>query len=338
MWTMKVLVRVPNWIGDSVLARPAIEAICGHFSGGEVWLGAADPVKELFAFDSGIAGVLPLPPVKDIKSLQAAARRLKKERFEAGILLTNSFGSALLFFLAGIPERWGYSTDGRKPLLTKAVRRMNPDSPRHHVHFYLDLISRLGLTTRPPELRLSVPPEEKERARQRLRALGVDPLRPLVILSPGASYGPAKRWPASRFARLAALFQERDDAAVLIIGSAGEAEIASAIVSSLEKKPPVLTGQTTLPQLASLISLASCFVTNDTGPMHLANALRVPVVAIFGPTDPAVTGPFERPAAVLKKDVPCWPCHYRSCPYDHRCMTKIEPEEVYQAARKLERS
>lgn len=335
---MKVLIRVPNWIGDSVLARPAIGSIADHFKGGEVWLSAADPVKDLFAFDAGIAGVLPLPPDKDVQSLQAAARRLKKESFETGILLTNSFGSALLFFLAGIPERWGYSTDGRKPFLTKAVRRRNPDSPRHQIHYYLDLVSKLGVTTRPPELRLSVPPEEKERARRRLIDLGIDLRRPFVIFSPGASFGPAKRWPPSRFARLAVLFQERDDAAVLIIGSAGEADIASAIVSSLEKKPTVLTGQTTLPQLASLISLASHFVTNDTGPMHLANALRVPLVAIFGPTDPAVTGPFERPAAVLKKDVPCWPCHYRSCPYDHRCMTKIEPEEVYQAARKLERS
>ncbi|MGB7295063.1 MAG: glycosyltransferase family 9 protein, partial [Candidatus Aminicenantales bacterium] len=124
---------------------------------------------------------------------------------------------------------------------------------------------------------------------------------------------------------------------VLIIGSAGEAEIASAIVSSLDKKPSVLTGRTTLPQLLGLISLASLFITNDTGPMHLANALRVPVVAIFGPTDPEVTGPFEQPAAVLKKDVPCWPCRYRACPYDHRCMTQIDPEEVYQAAQKMGR-
>ena len=335
MNAMKVLVRVPNWIGDSVLARPAVESIAGHFSGGEVWLSAADWVKGLSSPDMGIAGVLPLPPVNNLSSLRSAARELKGHRFEAGILLSNSFGSAFLFFLAGIPERWGYAADGRRLLLTKAVRRMNPDSPRHHLHYYLDLVSGLGLTTRPPELRLSVPPEERERAQERLLDLGFDPQRPLVILSPGAAYGPAKRWPATRFARLAALFQAKNDAAILIIGSAGEAEIAAAIVSSLNDKPAVLTGQTTLPQLLGLISLASLFVSNDTGPMHLANALRVPVVAIFGPTDPKVTGPFERPAAVIKKDVPCWPCSYRACPYDHRCMAQIEPEEVYRAAAAL---
>jgi heptosyltransferase-2 len=332
MNTMKVLVRVPNWIGDSVLALPAIESIVGHFSGGEVWLSAADWVRDLFSTQGAIAGVLPLSPINDLSRLRAAARKLKGHRFEAGILLTNSFGSALLFLLAGIPERWGYAADGRRPLLTKAVRRKNPESPRHQVHYYLDLVSGLGLKPRPPELRLTVTPEEKERARQRLLDLGIDPKRPLVILSPGAGYGPAKRWPASRFARLAALFQAHNDAAVLIIGSAGEAEIAESIVSSMEKKAAVLTGQTTLPQLMGLISLASLFVSNDTGPMHLANALHVPVVAIYGPTDPEVTGPFERPAAVIKKDAPCWPCAYRVCPYDHRCMTRIAPEEVFRAA------
>lgn len=338
MKTMKVVVHVPNWIGDSILALPAIESILDHFSGGEVWLCAADWVKDLFINQRAVAGVLPLTPLNDIGRLKTAARELRDRRFETGILLTNSFGSALLFFLAGIPERWGYASDGRKPLLSRSVRPGNPDTPRHQVHYYLDLVSGLGIKSRPPELRLSVSAEEKERARNRLISLDIDPERPLVILSPGASYGPAKRWPAPLFARLATLFQENEDAAVLIIGSAEEAETAVAIISCMDKKPAVLTGQTTLPQLLGLISQASLFVSNDTGPMHLANALRIPVVAIFGPTNPEVTGPFERPAVVIKKDVPCWPCSYRTCPYDHRCMTRIEPEEVYRAADALRRS
>lgn len=335
MNTMKILIRVPNWIGDSILARPAIESIADSFPEAELWLSAAEWVKDLFSSDGKIPGIVPLSPANDIKSVRAAARKLKAQSFDVGILLTNSFGSALLFLLAGIPERWGYAADGRRPLLTKSVRRLNPDSPRHQVHYYLDLVSGLGLTTRPPELRLSVPPDEKERARQRLLDLGLDPQRPLVILSPGAGYGPAKRWPASRFAALASLFQERKDAAVLVIGSAAESDIAAAISSSLKKKPFVLTGKTTLPQLKGLISRAHLFVSNDSGPMHLANALRVPVVGIFGPTDPAITGPFEQPAAVVKKDVPCWPCSYRKCPYDHRCMMQIDPEEVYRAGEAL---
>jgi heptosyltransferase-2 len=332
---MKIVIRVPNWIGDSVLARPAIESIADSFPEAELWLNAAEWVKDIFSSDGRIAGVVPLSPANDIKSVRRAARKLKAESFDIGILMTNSFGSALLFFLAGIPQRWGYPSDGRALLLTKAVRNTNRDSPRHQVYYYLDLVTGLGLKARPPRLQLTASEEEKSRARRFLGELGVDLGRPLLILSPGAGYGPAKRWPASRFADLASLFQERKDAAVLIIGSAAESDIAAAISSSLNNKPFILTGKTTLPQLKALISLARLFVSNDSGPMHLANALRVPVVGIFGPTDPAVTGPFEPPAAVVKKDVPCWPCSYRKCPYDHRCMLRIDPEEVYRAAEAL---
>jgi heptosyltransferase-2 len=157
----------------------------------------------------------------------------------------------------------------------------------------------------------------------------------LVILSPGASYGPAKRWPACRFAELAGLVQKRKGAEILIIGSADETEVAESISSSMEKKPAILTGQTSLPRLLGLISQAALFISNDSGPMHMANALRVPVVGIFGPTDPEVTGPFEQPSRFVKKEVPCWPCAYRKCPYDRRCMMNISAEDVFRAGEEL---
>jgi len=335
MRTMKIIIRVPNWIGDSVLALPAIESVADSFPEAELWLSAAEWVKDLFPSEGAIAGVLPLSSANGLQSVRTAARKIKAQSFDIGILLTNSFGTALLFFLAGIPQRWGYASDGRALLLTRPVRCTERDIPRHQVQYYLDLVTGLGLKAGPPALRLTVTEEEKDRARLLLANLGVDLKRPLLFLSPGAGYGPAKRWPATRFAALASLFQERKDAAVIIIGSAAESDIAAAISSSLEKKPFVLTGKTTLPQLMGLISLAHLFVSNDSGPMHLANALRVPVVGIFGPTDPAVTRPFEQPAAVVKKDVPCWPCSYRQCPYDHRCMMRIDPEEVYSAGEAL---
>jgi len=332
---MKILIRVPNWVGDCVLARPAIESIAANFPQAELWLSAAEGVKDLFASDKRIAGVIPLSPANDLQSVRAAARKLKAEGFEIGVLLTNSFGSALLFFLAAIPQRWGYATDGRLLLLTKSARRKRRDPARHQLHYYLDLVTGLGLKTAPPALRLTVTEEERKRAQRRLGESGGNPEKPLVVLSPGAGYGPAKRWPAARFAALAALLQERKGAAVAVIGAASESDIAAEISASLVKKPLVLTGKTTLSELKGLISLARLFVSNDSGPMHLANALHVPVVGIFGPTDPAVTGPFEQPAAVIKKDVPCWPCSYRKCPYDHRCMIRIEPEEVYRAGEAL---
>jgi lipopolysaccharide heptosyltransferase II len=335
MSVMRILIRVPNWIGDAVLARPAIDSVAASFPQAELWLSATEWVKDLFSSDGKIAGLVPPPPSNGVHSVREAARKLKSGSFDIGILLTNSFGSALLLSLAGIPERWGYASDGRALLLTKAVRNTNRDSARHQVHYYLDLVAGLGLKAGSPALRLTATDEEKNAARKHLEEAGLNPGQPLLILSPGAGYGPAKRWPASRFAALASLFRERKNASVVIIGSASESWIAAEISSSLNKKPLVLTGKTTLPELKGLISLARLFISNDSGPMHLANAMGIPVVGIFGPTDPAVTGPFEQPAAVVKKDVPCWPCFYRKCPYDHRCMTRIDPEEVYRTGEAL---
>lgn len=330
---MKIIVRVPNWVGDSILAWPVLENLKQNFPQAELWVAAKDSVKDLFTSTPLIEGIIALPG--DWKKTWDQALLIKRGAFDAGLLLTNSFISALLFYLARIPQRWGYATDGRGSLLTRSIRPPNNDPPRHQAWYYLDLLAGLGFKPGPGVIRLSARAEEREAARGRLLALGREPRNPLVIFSPGASYGPAKRWPARRFAELAELLQKRKKADLLIIGAADEAGIADSISSFLEKKPVVLAGQTTLPQLLGLASLASLFISNDSGPMHLANALGVPVVGIFGPTDPAVTGPAQPPSRVIKKDVPCWPCFYRTCPYDHRCMMNITAEDVFRAAEEL---
>jgi len=335
MVTMKIVVRVPNWIGDCILALPAIESIKRNFPEAQMWVAAQAWVKDLFASNSLVDGIIPLPQLKKWKNLRASARNLSEEGFGTGVLLTNSFASALLFYLANIPKRWGYATDGRGLLLTRSAPLKNEDSPRHQVHYYLGLLSGLGLQSFSPGIRLPLPSEEQEAGRERLLSLGLGLNNPLVILSPGASYGPAKRWPACRFAELASLIQKRRGAQILIVGSADETEVAKSISSSMEKKPAILTGQTSLPQLLGLISQAALFISNDSGPMHLANALRVPVVGIFGPTDPEVTGPLEQPSRFVKKEVPCWPCAYKKCPYDHRCMMNISAEDVFRAGEEL---
>jgi heptosyltransferase-2 len=201
------------------------------------------------------------------------------------------------------------------------------------VHFYLRLLKGLGLPTLPPEIKLSIPAEGQERARTMLAGLGADMNKPLVILNPGAAFGPAKRWPASRFAALGRLLQERKNAVLAVTGAPEDAAAAEKIAAALTEKPLNLVGKTTLGELMGVIRQAAVFITNDTGPMHMANALRVPVVGLFGPTDPRVTAPFHAPATVIKKeDVPCWPCSSRECPFDHRCLLRISPAEVYEAA------
>jgi heptosyltransferase-2 len=187
----------------------------------------------------------------------------------------------------------------------------------------------------PEELVLSISQEERGRTAAWLEAQNIHNDKPFIILNPGAYYGSAKRWPPDRYAKLAALLQEKNRAQILIIGSEEETSLADTISSLTNKSLHVLTGKTSLVQLAGLLSFADLFVTNDSGPMHMASFLKTPLVALFGPTEPARTGPFQQPAVIIHKGAPCWPCSYRQCPFDHRCMLNISPEEVFQECQKL---
>jgi heptosyltransferase-2 len=329
---MKIVVRTPNWVGDAVMALPALGSLARGLPDAEVWIAAPPWASDLFAGDDLGGRVVELRPQRTLGDLRRNAAALKAHRFDAGLLLTNSFASALLFRRAGIPVRWGYRRDGRGLLLTKSVVRKDGGRVVHMVRYYLDLSEGLGFPAFPPEIRLRPSPGARARAEELLSAAGIDPARPVVILNAGAGFGPAKRWPADRFARLGRMLQNRKNAALVLTGGLEDAAVAEAISALLPRPPANLVGKTSLGDLVGVISRASLFVTNDSGPMHIANALRVPIVAVFGPTDPAVTAPFHPPALVLKKEAACWPCFYRTCPFDHRCMTSISAEEVSAAA------
>ena len=330
---MKIVVRAPNWIGDSILSLPALESLKRNFSQAQIWIAAREEIQDLFISLNFVKDVITLPVVNNFKNIKESAKKIKSHHFDISLLLTNSFSSAFLFYLAKIPQRWGYLRDNRGFILTRGVPLKKMDnSPSHQVDYYLNLISALGLQTFPPELAFPLSPEEKNWAKKKLSSLGYKPNKPLVILNPGAYYGPAKRWPASKFAELAKMLQKKKKPEILIVGSPEEVSLAESIASSLDKKPINTAGATTLRQLAALTSFANLFITNDSGPMHMASALRIPVIAIFGPTDPRITGPFHQPSVVVKKDVPCWPCSYRKCPFDHRCMMDIDPEDILEVS------
>lgn len=329
---MKIVVHVPNWIGDSILALPSLESVSMNFPEDQVWVAAKDWVKDLYFACDFVEGTIPLPSKTTLTSLHHSAQTLKASRFDIGILLPNSFSSALLFYLANIPQRWGYKKDGRGFLLTRGVAL--PENNLHQAWYYLDLLSRLGLRSNVKEIKFPLTEDERRRAQEYLRTLNVDMKKPIIFLHPGAAYGPSKRWPVQKYALLADLFYERDQATIFIIGSLDEVETAESLSSAMAVEPINLAGKTSLRLLAGLISQASLFISNDSGPMHMANALKVPVVALFGPSDPHQTRPFQKPFTIIKKNVPCWPCSYRVCPYDHRCMMNIEPEEVYEAGKK----
>jgi heptosyltransferase-2 len=333
---MKVAVRVPNWIGDSILAVPALVSLQAAYPDAEIWIVAKGWVKDLFKEYPFVRGILSLSGGASRKTLRASARELKAQGFDAGLLLTNSFASAYLFYLAGIPQRWGFKKDGRQLLLTKGIQRPSPYETIHQVEYYLRLIAGLGIPPSPqPRLTLPLSDNDVRAAEDLLASFSLDHTKPLVVLNPGGYFGSAKRWPPFRYAETAALFQKKWDAEILIVGSAQETPLAEAISQDLDKKPVILTGKTSLRQLAAVLSRAALCVTNDSGPMHMANALGVPTVAVFGPTLPQATRPFQAPSAFIHKEAPCWPCAYRDCPFDHRCMLSITAEDIYEQGRRL---
>ncbi len=332
---MKIVVRAPNWVGDSILTLPAMNTIKKNFPEAEVWVAAKKWVNDIFLMGSMFTGTILLPRHKGIRNIIGLARSIRNFQFDLGILFTNSFASALVFTMARVPQRWGYKKDGRSFLLTKGIPVQFKKNRVHQAHYYLDLLSGLGLKEFPEELSLPVDQQERAQTETWLKSQNIQTERSLVIINPGAYYGSAKRWPAERYAALASLLQKRKRAQILIVGSADEIPLAEAISSQMSEKPHVLSGQTSLPRLAALISLADLFVTNDSGPMHLANSLKIPLVTLFGPTEPARTGPLQQPAIVIHKGAPCWPCSYRQCPFDHRCMMDISPIEVFQACQKF---
>jgi heptosyltransferase II len=275
------------------------------------------------------------------------ARVIASGQFDVAILLTNSFGSAWTMWRAGLPERWGYRRNLRRWLLTRAVPipRTTPAEPSHHGEYYQTLVRALGIEPLPLRPQLVVPGRERLRAQALLEAHGSPPGATLIGFAPGAAYGPAKRWPPERYGELIARLVEDPAITCVLVGSPADADEGRAIESSLRQRDRLqaepggapgprlanLIGQTDLPALAGVLAACRLLVSNDSGAMHLAAAVGVPVVAIFGPTDEQATGPLGERHRILSHPVGCRPCLLRECPIDHRCMTRIPISDVFDA-------
>ncbi|MFQ6083892.1 MAG: lipopolysaccharide heptosyltransferase II [Candidatus Aminicenantia bacterium] len=332
---MKIIVRSPNWVGDAIMCLPALQSIKENFPRAEIWIAAQNWVKEIFYNLDYITGIVPLPNITSFRIMLNSAKKIRRMQFDVGFLLPNSFASAFLFYLARIPQRWGYARDGRQFLLSRAVSIKKSDKVKHQVVYYLDLIKSLGLKVIEPKIFLKLTSTEKGWAENKLKSLNISSQGPIIGIHPGSFYGPAKRWITEKYASLASEFQRKLGATVIIFGTKEEISLAEEISSKMSFSPYIFTGQTSLRQLIALIDKCDLFLTNDSGPMHIANALGIPVAAIFGPTNPHKTAPFHPPSVVIYKAPPCGPCQYRECPTDHQCMKAIQVEEVFEACKKL---
>jgi lipopolysaccharide heptosyltransferase II len=264
---------------------------------------------------------------------------LRDEKFDVALLLQNAFDAAWITWRAGIPERIGYARDGRGILLTRAIRTPRPgEVPAHEKFYYLELLRRAGWIDNLPDdelISLRVPDPAKAEAEGFLGREGVRPDAIRIAVGAGASYGSAKCWPAERFASALNSLTAQEDVEVILFGTAGEATVNGAIAEKLRKPVIDLTGKTPVAQLPALLSRCQLFIGNDSGAMHVAAAVGLPVVAVFGPTDPEGTAAVTPKCAIVQQKSYCSPCFLRRCPTDHRCMTGVTPVMVEKAARVL---
>jgi heptosyltransferase II len=344
----RLLVRAPNWIGDAVMCEPALRGLRALFPSASLTLLAKQSVADLFQADRTVDRVV----VYEDKGCHAGlagkwtlAHTLRQQQFDLAVLFQNAFEAAFLTWLAGIPRRYGYATDGRTMLLTDPVRRPDPQTVTHQVVYYWDLLRPLGVTGSPSSPALSVTEAETTALDARLAGFGIGPSDWVIGVNPGSTYGGAKRWLPERFAEVAqrmsrhAYDRHGSRVAVLILGAPGEEALGREIAARIDGRSAVLSGATTIRELMAATKRCGLLLTNDTGPMHMAAAFNVPLVAVFGPTDWRSTSPYGQAQGLVREPVECSPCLLRECPIDHRCMTLVSVDRVYEAATKqLEQS
>ncbi len=330
----RILIRFTNWIGDAVMALPALEAVKENFPDSTVTVVGKPWVIPLLQNHPAVDRILPLEksgkyPADFFEVLRVAAR-IRRGGFDLAILFQNAFEAALLARLGGIGLRLGYNTDGRRFLLSHAVRRDKSILERHQVNYYLAILRAFGWEAETRDPRLYISDKDRESARSLLSQKGIGEDDFMVGLSPGAAFGPAKRWPAERFAEIGDRAVEGWRAKVLIFGSKGERHIGERINGGMKHETLNLCGSTALGEVMALIDRCRVFVTNDSGLMHIASALNVPTVAIFGSTDPVATGPRSKNAVVVRSEADCSPCFKPVCPSDFRCMLDIGADRVWE--------
>ncbi len=338
--TRRLVILAPNWLGDAVMALPAIADVRRHFPDAHLAVAARRAVAPMFTMVPGVEQVVTLPGRggwRAITTWQDDARVLAEGKFDTALLLPNSFSTAFIASRAQIAERWGYATDRRAGRLTRAIPA--PSDAMHQRAYYQALTTALGIPAGPPYANVQ---PDRERARQLLREIGLDPDDPFVVFAPGAAYGGAKQWLPARFAQLAQQIIGDRGWSVMMVGTPADrpaCEQISALVPKMGTRLNRLIdfcGKSDLPALAGILAEARAVVSNDSGAMHLAGAVGTKVVAVFGPTRethtfPLAAGADAPPPTVITHEVFCRPCMLRECPIDHRCMTRISAREVFDA-------
>lgn len=337
-----ILVTAPNWVGDAVMATPAFRCIRENFPQAKISLLLRPFVKGVLEgapwFDEWIE-FDPKEKHKQPGKYLSLIRKLRKEQFDMGIILPNSFSTALVAWLAGIKHRVGYIRDARSWLLTQGVERPKEKGrfrPSYMGDYYLRLCESAGCEIRSRELELFISRGNLEKVDKLFSKYRISKNKPIFLINPGASFGSSKGWTTEGFANTAKLLHEEFDCHVLLAAAPEEKDPAAKIERAAGGKILNLTpAHITLDLLKALIKKVSMLITVDSGPRHIAVALKKPVVVLMGPTDPRYTQTSQEIGRVIRERVECAPCHLKECPKDHRCMEWIKPERVVEACKEL---
>ncbi len=333
-----ILIRGTNWIGDVIMTLPAIVAVRETFPNAKIIVLAKPWVAEIYKICPEVDEVVIYqdPGVHHgIAGKYRLARELKSMGFDLAILLQNAIEAAIIAWLAGIPIRAGYNSDGRGILLTHSVQRTRVIRRVHQVYYYLEMLKSLGFQSAGIDIKLKLGDDYLAIAEDVLDQYHVKKGDILIGIAPGATYGPAKMWFPERFAAVADKLVNDFPARVILFGSGGDRGRTGLVQQHSRNDLIDMAGKTSLKEAIALIARCDLFISNDSGLMHLSGALGIPLVAIFGSTNPTTTSPVGEKSVVIHKDVSCSPCLKKECPTDFRCMDLIGIDDVYDAARVL---
>jgi len=325
------------------MTLPALEAVRDNFPSALITVLAKPWVLPLLESHPAVDAVIPLKKgegggLTNIVNTIRVSGVIRRSRFDLAILFQNAFEAAFLAYLGGIKLRIGYNTDGRKFLLSHTVIRNDEILKLHQVEYYLSILRAMGWKADTKDPELFVAKKDITAIHSLLLSKGIKEGDLLMGLSPGAIFGPAKRWPPQRFAVIGDRAVERWGAKVVILGSRREKDICMTLSRSMKYPSLNLCGRTTLVEAAALIRRCNFFLTNDSGLMHISAALNIPMVAIFGSTDSSVTGPRSQKARVVRHPVECAPCFKKECPLNFRCMSSIQTDDIWEEMEKLKQN
>ncbi|MBN1365581.1 MAG: lipopolysaccharide heptosyltransferase II [Syntrophaceae bacterium] len=331
----KILIRGTNWVGDAVLTLPAVASICRTFPKSHIAILVKPWVAEVYRLFSDVNEIIIYEKKYGTPAgIFRLARSLKKEKFDLAILLQNAIEAAIIAVAAGIPLRAGYDSDARGFLLTNSVKRTKELQKIHQVDYYLEMVKALGCVSFNRQMKLKTKINSSD-AGDVLRKFIRDYKKPIIGFAPGATYGAAKKWFPERFAKVADMLGERFSVQGIILGGKADEKTAVEVQSLSRVKLINLAGKTDLREAIYLISQCDLFISNDSGLMHIACALNIPTVAIFGSTNPITTSPMGSKSVIVRKEVSCSPCLKKTCPTDFRCMNLISVDDVFNAAQHL---